>query len=218
MALRQRERDGRGAAPQESGPAVSAASAARMGRPCGGLARSLARAFREARPDILDIGVLCGDSVIYLAGRGSRIHVEEVEAPVATPERRPGEPPPAVVPFRLEQPDGLFHLVLAWEVVDFVPPDRLAEFGAELRRVLRDGGGVFFFSHAHPDSSTERPPRYLMLADDLIVRQESARDPLRRHVHPTREIERALSGFNIQGIHLHRNQLREISAVKVGMG
>ncbi len=144
--------------------------------------------------------------------------MEEIEAPPPIPDRRPGEAAPEIAPFRLEQPDGLFHLVLAWEVVDFVPPSRLAEFGSELRRVLRDGGVVFLFSHAHPESATERPPRYLLVADDLIVRAASSREPAPRYVHATRDLERALAGFDIRGIQLQRNQMREISAVKVGMG
>ncbi len=219
MAFRPRSQDPRAEAARPAGASpASLSSSAGAGKPCGGLARALARAFREERPQILDIGSLCGDSVVYLARRGSKIHVEEVEAPPPVPERRPGEPAPEIPPFRLDQPDGLFHLVLAWEVVDFVPPGRLAEFGSELRRVLRDGGVVFLFSHARPESPRERPPRYLLVADDLIVRQESSRGPIPRYVHPTRDLERALAGFDIRGIQLQRNQMREISAVKVGMG
>jgi SAM-dependent methyltransferase len=186
------------------------------GRPCGGLARALARAFRGGKPEILVLGPLCGDSVVYLAGRGARVHVDDFEPPPPLPVRRPGDPPIEVTPFRLDQPDRTFDLVLAWEVADFVPPDRLVEYGAELRRVLRDGGGLFFLSHSRPEPGDDRPSRYLLLSDDLILRQvvETERRP--RYVHPTRDLEQALRGLAIQGIQLQRNQMREITAQKAG--
>ncbi len=214
MSLKPRERES--AAPATAGAAAQ--GSALGGRPCGALARVLARALREGKPEILVLGPLNGDSVVYLASRGARVHVEDFELPPPIPPRRPGEPPVDVAPFRLDQPAGLFHLVLAWEIADFVPPDRLAEYGGELRRVMKDGGSLFFFSHSRPDPADDRVSRYLLLADDLIVRQvvETARHP--RYVHPTRDIELALKGFAIQGIQLQRTQMREITAQKAGMG
>ena len=64
--------------PRESTPAVAASAgqaaqgSALGGRPCGALARVLARAFREGKPEILVLGPLSGASVVYLAGRGAR--------------------------------------------------------------------------------------------------------------------------------------------------
>jgi hypothetical protein len=178
----------------------------------------LARVFRESKPEILALGPLCGESVVYLAGRGARVHVEDLDPPEPAPERAPGDAPEPVAPFRLDQPDARFHLVLAWEMLDFVPPDRLPELGAEIRRVLHDQGTLFLFSHAKPLKSHEAPARYRVLADDMIVR-EAPTDLVRiRYTHPTREIERALRGLSVQGIHLQRSQMREIVALKVGVG
>lgn len=214
MAFRQRDKT----TGRESASAAVPPAAPLAGRPCGGLARALARTFKEPKPEILDIGPLCGESIVYLAGRGARVHVEEFDPPPPVPPRRAGEPPPAIPPLRFDQPDGFYHLVLAWEVADFVPPERLSDYGAELRRVLRDGGMIFFLSHMKPESETDSPARYLLLADDLIVRQPSDKAPRRRWAHATRDIERALAGFAIQGIQLQRTQMREISAVKTPLG
>ncbi len=210
--------------PREKGPAVAASAgqaaqgSALTGRPCGALARVLARALREGKPEVLVLGPLCGDSAVYLASRGARVHVDDFDLPPPIPSRRPGEPPAEVAPFRLDQPSGFFHLVLAWEMVDFVPPDRLGEYGAELRRIMRDGGGLFFFSHSRPEPGDDRLSRYLLLADDLIVRQVVDRERHPRYVHPTRDLELALRGFAIQGIQLQRTQMREITGQKAGMG
>lgn len=122
------------------------------------------------------------------------------------------------VPIRFDHPDGMFHLVLAWELTDYVPPDRLAEYGMELRRVTRDGGWLFLLSHAHPESASQPLSRYRLLADDLMVREFCDLPAIPRYNHPQREIERALGGFTIQAIQLQRSQMREILALRVGVG
>jgi len=172
--------------------------------------------FRVPKPEVLNLGPLCGETVVYLAGRGARVHVEDFDPPSPVPARQPGEPPPALKPFRLDQPTGRAHLVLAWEMTDFIPPDRLAEYGAELHRLLAHGGSLFLFSHQRPNAQNETLPRYRMLADDMIVREVAGGVTHRRWIHPTREVERALSGFSIQGVALQRNQMREIVAVRAG--
>lgn len=164
------------------------------------------------------LGPLCGESAVYLAGRGARVHVEELPPPPPHPPKKPGEPAEDLPPVRLDLPDGAFDLVLAWEVLDFVPPDRLAEAGSEIARVLRVGGHLFLFSHQRPPSERAIMPRYRLHADDLISREEPLAPPHRRYAHPNREIERALTGLSVQGIHLQRNQMREILASKAGVG
>lgn len=192
--------------------------AAPAGQPCGALGRAIARAFRGGKPEILALGPLCGESVVYLAGRGARVHVDEIALPEPLPTRQPGETPREVTPVSISLPEGQCDLVLAWEILDFVPPDRLVEFGAEIARVMRTGAQLLVFAHQKPPSEYSVVPRYRLLADDLIVREEPEGKPLRRYVHPNREIERALSGLSIQGIQLQRNQLREILASKAGVG
>ena len=191
---------------------------AAAGQPCGGLGRAIARALREGKPEILVLGPLCGESVVFLAGRGARVHVDEVELPEPAPSRQPGETPPALRPVRLEHPSDAFDLVLAWEMLDFVPPERLHEFGAEIVRVLRVGGQLVAFAHQKPPSERAILPRYRLLADDLIVREEPGASTRRRYVHPNREFERAISGLSVQSIHLQRSQMREILASKAGVG
>lgn len=197
---------------------VGSAAAPPLGRACGSLARILARVFRDEKPEILDLGPLCGESAVYFAGRGAKIHIHPFDPPPPLPERRPGEPKAEVPPFRLDQPSGRFDLVLAWETADFVPPDRLGEYGQELRRVLRDGGWLFLLTHQHPGSDREPVPRYRMLADDLLVREVHDPTPKRRFAHANRDIERALHGLAVQGIQLQRSQMREIVLLKSGVG
>jgi hypothetical protein len=188
------------------------------GQPCGGLGRAVARAFRDGKPQILVLGPLCGESVVFLAGRGARVHVDEVDLPAPAPKRQPGEPPPTLRPVKIEQPSGAYDLILAWEILDFVPPDRLAEFGAEIVRLLKVGGQLVFFAHLKPPGDRAIVPRYRLLADDLIVREEPSEAPVPRYTHSNLMIERAIAGLSVQNIHLQRNQMREILASKAGVG
>ena len=84
----------------------------------------------------------------------------------------------------------------------------------ELHRVLKEDGWIFLLSHMKPSSDTEVPARYRLLADDMLVREDSDLAPVRRWTHNTRDIERALAGFSIQGLHLQRTQMREFVACK----
>jgi SAM-dependent methyltransferase len=188
------------------------------GQPCGSLARVLARAFREDKPEILDIGRLCGESAVYFAGRGSRIHIEPFDPPAPLPDRKAGEAPVEAEPFRLDLEDRRFHLVLAWETADFVPPERLTEYGQEIRRVLREGGWLFLLAHQKPATEREPIPRYRILADDLLVREVFDATLHRRFSHANRDLEKALAGLSVQGIHLQRSGVREIVAQKAGVG
>jgi hypothetical protein len=202
---------------QRSGDSVASPAPA-AGQPCGGLGRAVARAFRDGKPQILVLGPLCGESVVFLGGRGARVHVDEVELPEPAPKRQPGETPAEQKPVRFDHPSGAFDLVLAWEILDFVPPDRLQEFGAELVRLLRVGGQLIVFAHQKPPADRAVVPRYRLLADDLIVREEPATAPIPRYSHSNLMIERAIAGLSVQNIHLQRNQMREILASKAGVG
>ena len=187
-----------------------------LGRPCESLAGVLARIFQKSSPEVLDLGPMCGETVEHLAKRGARVHVEAFEPPPPTPPRKPGESPPDVAPLRLALPDRKFHLVLAWEQGDFVPPELLEDFGSELKRVLRDGGRLFLFSLMKPASGAEPPAKYRLLADGKVVREVTHGRRRRRWAHSTREIERSLQGFSIESVHLQPNQMREFVAIKVG--
>ena len=199
-------------------PAPKTEPVAAAGTPCGSLGRVLARAFREPKAEILHLGPMCGESVVYLASRGARVSVEEFVPPPPTPPRQPGEILIEKAPIGFEYDSGRFHLVLAWELADYVPPDRLAEFGAELLRMTKDGGWLLLFSHAKPSGAPEPLTRYRLLADDLLVREICETPPIPRYVHPNRDIERAFTGFSIQGMQLQRSQMREIVAQKAGVG
>ena len=182
-------------------------------QPCPGLVKAIERVLRSERPRILDLGPLCGNTVIELARRGARVTVEEFDLPETPPANadEPEAPPP---PLRIEQPEEGFDLVLAWEHIDFVAPERLPEFAAELRRVTTAGGSVLLLSRSTGDGDRDRRARYRMVGEDRVVREPVEEQARARWVHPNRLIEQALEGFTIQGVHLQRDQTREYLIVK----
>jgi hypothetical protein len=186
---------------------VEHAPAAPADQSCPSIQRALTRVLKEqAKPEVLDLGPLCGETAIYLAGRGARVCVEEFASPTA-----------AQTPIAIPQPDGKFHLVLAWEHADFTPPDRLRELGTELSRLLARGGWLLLLCR---DNSTgakltqDRPSRWRIVADDRVVCEPGTGPERPRWAHLNRDLERALAPLAIQGIHLQRNRMREILALK----
>jgi SAM-dependent methyltransferase len=175
------------------------------------MARVLERLLgREKQPEVLDLG--SGPAAVYLADRGARVSVEGFDPPDA-PD--PAREDPAK-PILILQPDARFDLVVAWESGDFVHPDRLGEFAAELRRVLVPGGWLLYYAQdrAGERSWPDRPGAFRLTADDRMVRIASAGPMRDRWNHPNRAIERALAPLAIQAIHLQRNRVREILAQK----
>jgi cyclopropane fatty-acyl-phospholipid synthase-like methyltransferase len=183
----------------------------------------LGRILREhERPEVLDLGPLCGETVMVLADRGARVTVEDFDPPPVLPAARTSDDDGtegAVAAVAIQQPDARFQLVLAWEHLDFVPPERLVEFGIEIHRVLAPGGFALLFAKDGRSGKRlvqARRCRWRLLPDDRLVGEVVDGPELPRWTYPNREIERALAPLSIQGIHLQRSGMRELLALKAG--
>ena len=160
---------------------------------CPGMARALKRILmKEAgQPEVLDLGQFSRAAAIYLASRGARVYVEDFEPPPDIPRLKAvdqGLPEPRP-PIKIPQPDAKFDLVLAWEHGDFVPPNRLAEFYAELARVMVPGGWLVMYAEDRPGTRGSRPDQracYRLTADDRLVRSPTSGPTLPRWVYPNR--------------------------------
>ena len=188
-------------------------------RSCPTLAKALKKLESLEHPHILDLGPFCGSSAVALADRGARVSVESFAPPEPPIERDKREDDtPVEIPFKIEQPDGSCDLVLAWESIDFTHPKRLAEVVTEFKRILAPGGQLLLLSRnatgGHVRKTVEESMgRFRVKADDRVVRENSGQPTRTRWVHPTREIERLLKPLSVQGIHLQRDQTREILAL-----
>jgi len=189
---------------------------------CPGMATALKRVLSKTeQPEVLDLGQFSRSAAVYVAGRGAKVHVEDFVPPSPKPKKKKNgegelhavEAQPVVIP----HPDQRFDLVLAWEHPDFVPPDRLQEFYAEMTRVLVPGGWLLMYARDdpnRPEAGPGQPACYRLTADDRLTRT-MVEGPVRpRWSHPNRAIERALSPMAVQSIHLQRNRMREFLARK----
>ncbi len=181
---------------------------------CPSLDRALRRAIDSGnRPAILDLGPLCGDTVIGLAARGARVAVEQYRAPRPTPAKVRGQPDPVLDPVLLAQEADAFEIVIAWEQADRTPPDRLREFGAEIARVLAPAGVALLFcrdSVGRPSPFDDPIARWRLCPDGQLFREVMATEAGPRWVHANRDIERAFAPLRVEGVHLQRNRVREI--------
>ena len=185
---------------------------------CPGMALALNRILKQReRPEVLDLGQFSRSAAIYVASRGARVCIEDFEAPPPTPRLKPGAKSIEKPAISIPQPDRKFDLVLAWEHADFVPPDRLGDFAAELSRVMVPGGWLIMFAEDGPGVRRSRPDRpacYRLTADDRIVRSPTTGPERPRWNHPNRAIERALAPMTVQSIQLQRNRIREFLVQK----
>ena len=188
---------------------------------CPGMTRALHGILkRKEKPEVLDLGQHSRSAALYLARRGARVFIDDFQPPPPAPARtekgkrkRAEQPEQDLPPVVIRQPDRKFDLVLAWEHGDFLPPERLREFAAEVARVLAPGGWLLMYAQDDPGAppGREEPPAcYRLTADDKLVRTPATGPPRQRWVHANRSLERALAPLSVQAIHLQRNRIREI--------
>ena len=187
-------------------------------RSCPSLATALRRISTRDKPQILDLGPLCGSTAVFLANRGARVCVEDFRPPPPRPKKSKDErDPPVVEPFRIDQPSDGFDLLLGWEAIDFTPPDRLEEVVGEMKRLVREKGLILMLSRNSTGARKpvqDIPGRFRVETEDRLSREPAGSQKRTRWVHLTREVERVLKPFSIQGIHLQRDQTREILALR----
>ena len=154
---------------------------------------------------------------MFLANRGARVCVESVEPPPPLPKKDADGNLPAVEPFAIDQPTDGYDLVLAWEAIDFTPPDRLEEVVGELKRLVRESGLLLMLSRNTTGARKavqDIPARFRVDAEDRVTREPAGTETRTRWVHLNREIERVLKPLAVQGIRLQRDQTREILALR----
>ena len=188
---------------------------------CPSLKRVLESVFRaHERPAVLDLGPLCGDSLVWLAEKGAKVTSGELDDDWwLLPDEEELDPKQPEIPAA----DVAFDLVLAWENVDFMPAERLPRFGAELDRVLRPGGWALFFAGptgrlVGSEASTPLSPApraFRIVGDGDLEPGIWRRDLLcERRRHANRDVEQAIAPLKVSGIHLQRSQVREFLVQK----
>ncbi len=165
----------------------------------------LARLRAIRRPQVLDLGLLCGDNVAYLGRRGCRVYCNS-EA------RSPGLENGSLDVAGLDYAPNTFDAVLSWDLFDLVERTRAEAVLQILTTVLKRGGYLMaFFSFALPGKGPLL--RYRILAEDRVA-YEVVPPALPHHRYQNREILELLAGYEIRSSCYLKNLVREILAVK----
>jgi hypothetical protein len=175
-----------------------------------GLEMALRSVLRRRKPSILDLGPMCGETVTYLASLGARVTVAEFEPP---PAGRLSADRTVV----LDYADHEFDLVLAWEQLDFTPPERLESLTVELHRVLAVGGWIHLLSLQRSEVVNDQRARYRVGTMECATREPLDEPRRPRWSHSSRNLQRSLAGFCIENVHLWQNQVREMVATSKGL-
>lgn len=168
--------------------------------------RIVERLARSERADVLDLGVLSGDAVTTLAATGARVHVHDLVTPL---RERLGQGPPDAKALMADLrilPESL-DVVLAWELLDFLPMTEAQRAVLRLGRWLKPKGLLLAVFHAVSAGGIHR----FRVDGECTVRMEEVA-PLPEPC-PARTNNEALSlfsGFTLLHSALMRTQVREV--------
>lgn len=127
-------------------------------------------------------------------------------APGAVSRPDPGERAARFVGGVLDYPAETFHGVLAWDVVDYLPPEAALALVGRLHELVRPGGAVLAIFH---DRAPGRFHRYrVKSAEGVECIPATAPVPFGR-VLPNREILNLFSKFRSSKTFVGRDQMRE---------
>lgn len=151
-------------------------------------------------PQVLLVGPPTGSLIEVFNQRGGRVTVE-------------GEDRPSL-PLALD--DESFDIILAFDLLDFLPDDDVMALAKDWARVLKPGGRVFLVARSTRDRSARRfrpeggPDGSLV----LVPRQESS---TLFHPRANAEWHKVTGALELGEIVLRRDGLREISLKRAGI-
>lgn len=217
------------------GTDAEAAAASRSGnsaenlRASNGLKEFLRHLGTPESGQILDLGPVAQATVDFFTGRRYKLYsndllrgwhdflAAELATLMAGTAAAPGSvnaanrPDPAERAARfiaalLDYPAETFHGVLAWDLVDYLPPEVVQAFVVRLHELVRPGGAVLAIFHDRPP---QRFHRYRVAsAEGVEYLPSTAPVPFGR-VLPNREILNLFSKFRSSKTFVGRDQIRE---------
>lgn len=169
----------------------------------------------DPHPAVLDLGVLCGDNIAFLASRGCRVSIESLpsagapepsKAETSKDEKAPRSP--------LSHPPETFSGVLAWGAIARMPFEEAVGFVETLRRLLLDGGVILAYFPGPPGQVGSASGRYRILAEDRLSLEPAEHRRSTGQVFQNREIYALFSRFNVVRMSHLKSGTREVLVAK----
>lgn len=164
------------------------------------------RLARTEGASVLDLGLLSGETVTTLGDLGARVHVHDVMTPLRDRQAGgagDGEGLLADLKFLPESLD----VVLAWELLDFLPLTEAREAMVRLHRWLKPKGLLLAVFHA---ISSDRVHRFRLRDTGTIQMQAAMSLPEPCAARTNNEALSLFSGFTLLHSALMRTQVREV--------
>jgi len=164
------------------------------------------RVARSHRPEVLDLGVLCGETVSTLLEMGARVHVHDVISPLSRLKKGAEPDADALLADLKILPESL-DAVLAWELMDFLPMAQARRAAGRLAHWLKPRGYVMAIFHT---ASAREAHRFRLSRDGLIRMEPAGPLPEACQARTNNEALSLFSGFTLVHSSLTRTQIREV--------
>jgi cyclopropane fatty-acyl-phospholipid synthase-like methyltransferase len=155
---------------------------------------------------VLDLGVLSGETVTTLAGWGARVHVHDVMTPLAR-DLATGQSQAADLLAELKLLPESLDVVLAWELLDFLPLEEARRVMTRLGRWLKPKGLLLAVFNA---VSSDQVHRFRLREQNRVQMQGALPLPEVVSARTNNEALSLFSGFTLLHSALMRTQVREV--------
>lgn len=153
----------------------------------------------------LDLGPAIGSNIDYLSRFALSVKVADLWASLSSGEPRSWEK--ALDSLAPEAGSAGYHAVLAWDLVNYLSPERLRQLAARLGETTRPGGRVFSLVYYSQEMPAE-PPRFRIADRETLTYPEpQARRPAPRY--PQRALQQAFSHFETEKGYVLKTGLQE---------
>ena len=178
--------------------------------------RFLSKLKERSKPALLDLGLLCGANIAWLAGHGIKVFVDDtgghlIEASMKTVKTPDGKTRPAPIEFaHIAYPPGAFDGMILWSLLDFMNRETASRFLDRLQLFMKPRCLIFAMCSYERSGESASLTRYRILNENEIAYEANANRPLRRYILENRELHDLFSRFEFIKSNLLKNQMREI--------
>lgn len=156
---------------------------------------------------VLDLGPAIADNVAALGPCVAQLYVVDLF------RESTGAVPASALDALLSGPEGAFDLVLAWDALCYLSPEPAARFVAHLAGLCRRGGRLHALVFA-ADAMPASPGRYRMLEGGRLRYEPISGDSVGAPQLKPAEVEKLLSGFQVDHAFLLSHGVREYVATR----
>ncbi len=159
------------------------------------------------RPEILDLGPVCGSNISFFLDRGSKLHVCDVFSPLARGEQQPAGPAERILSM-LDYKESSLDGIHAWDLFDHLNDDLLSSVVPKLHALLKPHGLLIMLA-SNSSNPQPHPLFCLMNGSDGAVLHTATDYRLPFYHRSNRDIDRGMKPFRQANSFICTSGLRE---------